>query len=921
MYNFFHPQHNSFSWNTTENLPNENENELISPKHHTYSHTLTLINVTRDHAGAYLCHFPENEREKNLTVAQVSFDVVAVLIPNIKSPLSEKIEIREKDGKSFSLSCIVEAFPTSLFNNSIKWTKETIDDFEFKDASDASEVNAMLASKTIIETNNTHITVKVTVDKASKKHNGTYICAVTQPMALDKNFGRKIEKRTSVLIQSAPIAMITFVKAVGKDRIFLNWTVSDNGNSPIKMFLPHYKEENGTNFHYTPNRVEGNVTSMVIDKLQKNTKYKFQISARNEIDTGPVTDWAEMVQTLNEDPVFVPIMEVKGSSHATITIGWQPPPPEILDFIHFYEVEVYQDNYTNVEKAFHAQNSRNLPYMASDLKTATEYFFRVRACNDYIKECGNWSEVVNGTTMDGFSSAPLEVRVTCTHHNVSRRNFVTVEWSPPSKPNGIVMSYQVLLEGTAYFKSDLGLYVNQTYGPKARNIDRTQETKTIYENVPPNTNFTVSIAAVTRSKKPGERAPATCTMPPTVPEHVGKTVFGKYQTENYNWIFKLYLPRVSERNGKICCYRVYMIRVGNHFNPEKSPDDLDVLTYEEIHTSNNTSGGAYLANVIESNQYQSEILLGTTKHHILNRNKFNEKCKACMANITRKKVNLVPETFDEVDDDEKDEEGEKVILNVETPGEVVPSEDAKVQPAKKRRRRNDQPEPKQLNILAYSHAAEKSSETIELFDGPLDMKSNYSGFVEVIVENDEMDDRVLSTYSDYFSPISPKAPVIPDLDDKNPMLMAITYLLAGLIVLVISLFFMLCLLHRYQKKHIMQGNEVVSLTDSLRLLCHGGRANHHQHRSLNTVSKPPDLPPIQKHDLPQAYIDRHKDSDYGFQHEFELLPDRFTDRTSRSGDMKENVYKNRYPDIKAYDQTRVKLSPINGIIGTDYINA
>lgn len=259
-----------------------------------------------------------------------------------------------------------------------------------------------------------------------------------------------------------------------------------------------------------------------------------------------------------------------------------------------------------------------------------------------------------------------------------------------------------------------------------------------------------------------------------------------------------------------------------------------------------------------------------------------------------------------------------MVLDSEIPSEAQ-SDDQKPQQARRRRRRSEESEPKQLNIL--SHAAEKSSDNIDLFDGPLDIQSNYSGFVEVIVENDEMDDRVLSTYSDYFPAISPKAPIIPEEPAPSSMLMAITYLLAGLIVLVISLFFLLCLLHRYQKKHIMQGNEVVSLTDSLRLLCHGGRANHHQHRTLNTVSKPPDLPPIQKHDLPQAYIDRHKDSDYGFQHEFELLPDRFTDRTSRSGDMKENVYKNRYPDIKAYDQTRVKLASVNGIIGSDYINA
>lgn len=222
-------------------MPNDNENELKSSKHHTYSHTLTLNNVTKQDSGAFLCHFPENEQEKNLTIAQVSFEVVVVSIPTIKSPLNEEIKIKEKDGKSFTLTCVVEAFPSNLFNNSIKWTKETIDYFENNDAYDASEINAVLANKTKITTNDTHITVAVTVDKAAKKHNGTYICSVVEPMLLDKSFGRRIEKRTSVLIQSAPIAMITFAKAIGKNRIFLNWTVTDNGNSPVNMFLPQFK--------------------------------------------------------------------------------------------------------------------------------------------------------------------------------------------------------------------------------------------------------------------------------------------------------------------------------------------------------------------------------------------------------------------------------------------------------------------------------------------------------------------------------------------------------------------------------------------------------------------------------------------------------------------------------------------------------
>lgn len=901
-----------FSQNTTENEPFEDENELKSPRKHTYSHILTLINITKEHNGSYLCHFPENEREKNIT-HQISFVVVTVALPKILGPSNEEIKRKEKDNGDVYLKCTVETFPTDLFNGSVKWEKETIDVLENKDSSGSSEINAYIANKTLIVTNETHIDISIKIDKVSKKHNGTYICSVSQPLALEKEIGI-VQKRTSILIQTVPIVMISFAKAIGKNRIFLNWTVSDNGNSPIKIFLIQFKQENDTEFRYVEDKIPGNVTSTVVIKLNPNSKYQFKISANNEIGTGPPTEWSNLVQTLNEDPIFIPVVEVKGNSHSTITIGWQPPPPDLLDYIHYYEVIVFQSNQTTVDEAIHPQNSRNLPYMVNDLKTATEYFFKVRACSEFNKECGKWSEVVNGTTMDGLSSAPLDIKISC---NMSRRSYISVEWSAPINPNGIVTSYQVTLEGTAYFKNQSGKIEKSVYGPKAKNADRSQFAA-VYENIPANTNYTVNVAAITRSKKPGDRAPASCTMPPTVPDQIPRVVWGKYQAESSNWIFKLLLPRVSERNGRICCYRIYMIRIGTSSNFEIPAEDLDVATYDEIHNINNTEGGAYMADIVASSRYTSEIFLGNSKRQKIFRNDpngFAKKCKACLEHITRKKIRIVEKTSssDDSDDDDEDEK-------IETASEVTNSDlETKVQ----RRRRHESTEPKQLNILG-SLSMHHSSDFISLFDGPLDAKSNYSGFIEVIIENeDDNEEKQVSAFSEYFPIMSPQPPPFSNTDElpDNHMMMAITYLLAGLIILVISLFFLLCLLHRYQKKHIIQGNEIVSLTDSLRLLCHGGRANHHQHRSLNTVSKPPDLPPISREILPQSYIDRHKDSDYGFQHEFELLPDRFTDRTSRSGDMKENVYKNRYPDIKCYDQTRVKLSTLNGLIGSDYINA
>ena len=52
-----------------------------------------------------------------------------------------------------------------------------------------------------------------------------------------------------------------------------------------------------------------------------------------------------------------------------------------------------------------------------------------------------------------------------------------------------------------------------------------------------------------------------------------------------------------------------------------------------------------------------------------------------------------------------------------------------------------------------------------------------------------------------------------------------------------------------------------------------------------------------------------------------MLPDRFPDRTTRHSEARENLYKNRYPDIKAYDQTRVRLSQVDSVVGSDYVNA
>lgn len=208
------------------------------------------------------------------------------------------------------------------------------------------------------------------------------------------------------------------------------------------------------------------------------------------------------------------------------------------------------------------------------------------------------------------------------------------------------------------------------------------------------------------------------------------------------------------------------------------------------------------------------------------------------------------------------------------------------------------------------------------------------------------EDKILSTYSDYFETRTAGPPPIDESngDGLSTVLNIVTQVLCGLILLVLVLLSALYFWHRYSKNAV-QGHENISLRDSLRYLnsnrkqkqmdtyiftlsstfsrafC-GGRSSHnHRHLIGSSTSKPADIGPINKTDLPNAYVQRHKDTDLGFLREYEILPNRFNDRTTKHSDLKENVFKNRYPDIKAYDQTRVRLAERNGTIGSDYINA
>lgn len=134
-----------------------------------------------------------------------------------------------------------------------------------------------------------------------------------------------------------------------------------------------------------------------------------------------------------------------------------------------------------------------------------------------------------------------------------------------------------------------------TWGPKVTSVSETTFNARFY-NVSSNTNYTVRVSAVTRTKRNGEYKELYCRMPPTVPDKYKMSRFSwRKVTEEGKWLFKLLMYRISERNGPICCYRIYMVRMETQqmLAELPSPENLPVGSYQEAHRT--PKGGVYVA--------------------------------------------------------------------------------------------------------------------------------------------------------------------------------------------------------------------------------------------------------------------------------------------------------------------------------------
>ncbi|XP_066594024.1 tyrosine-protein phosphatase 69D isoform X2 [Prorops nasuta] len=844
---------------------------------------LDIKKANRNDTGNYTCNAKTNNGKFLKETIQIRIIEPGKIVP-VQS-------VRAKVTTYTSLECHFHGYPLSNFS----WIK----------GNDSESIDNLAALSSTTFLNETSVLLSLHFKSLSRKDNGTYVCKA-------HDYNGVISAYRNLFVIDIPQVSIDFMKAVGAGSIFLNWTAID-GNEPIKEYFIKHRRNGTDSYQYYHGQIGGGNTSYVLKGFEKGTAYQFGIGASNSVGSSHERFDPRWITTLERDPVFTPNVSVNGVTENSITIAWTQPPQNLKEHVHYYNL-----------MATHAEQKRETVYPAQsftvyafvDLEPATTYKFKIAACSDYTKLCGNWSAEVNGTTLDGVASPPKNLTVTCRFDNLTSNSFVSITWIHPEKPNGVITRYDIHVSGVANYKNDIGRWVEERWDPPSWSVY--QKNSTQYDKISPNTNYTVRVRGVTRSRTPGQEAIGNCSTPVTVPEreNLNLRTWRKIESQGRQ-LFQLYLPRISERNGPICCYRIFLVKLASKktIADLPPPENINVHSYQYVHSS--PSSGAYIAEVFDSSRLIPEIFLGDGESN--NGSATCDRCIGLRPMPPPAVLHFVPEVptttpvITTVSTSSTNitnpEEATVFAQKGETtePTTIASNDDtttATPSVANERKKR-ESPEPKSTRIENFDVVSPVSQ------DGFLDEKSNYTGFIEVIVYG-KKEGEVLAAYSSYFPVLYGGMDPRIIADEQVTTLGIILQISVALILVIIVLLVALCVLHRYTKRVEQRGEEVITLRNSFRSL----RGRHQL-----VAASPPDMPPVPKHELLQAYLERHKDSDYGFQQEFEMLPDKFTDRTTRASESRENLYKNRYPDIKCYDQTRVRLAQIDGICGSDYINA
>ncbi|XP_069845283.1 phosphatidylinositol phosphatase PTPRQ [Dipodomys merriami] len=225
--------------------------------------------------------------------------------------------------------------------------------------------------------------------------------------------------------------------------IILFWTPPSKPNGIIQYYSVYYRNNSGTfmqNFtlHEVTNEFGNMTSSAIIDKLAIFSHYTFWLTASTSVGNGNKSSDIIQVYTDQDIPEgLVRNLTYESISSTAINVSWSPPP--LPNGLVFYYVSLHlQQTPGHVGTLVTYENSMYF----GNLEKYSDYIFKITPSTEKGFSDNYTAQLHIKTEEDVPETSP----VINTFKNLSSSSIL-LSWDPPLKPNGIIISYNLTLQG------------------------------------------------------------------------------------------------------------------------------------------------------------------------------------------------------------------------------------------------------------------------------------------------------------------------------------------------------------------------------------------------------------------------------------------------------------------------------------------
>ncbi|XP_054428066.1 receptor-type tyrosine-protein phosphatase F isoform X5 [Pteronotus mesoamericanus] len=655
-------------------------------------------------------------------------------------------------------------------------------------------------------------------------------------------------------------------------------------------------------------------SSYTLEDLKPDTLYRFQLAARSEMGVGVFTPTIE-ARTAQSTPSAPPQkVTCVSTGSTTVRVSWVPPPADsrngvITQYSVAYEAVDGEDRRRQVVNGISREHSS---WDLVGLEKWTEYRVWVRAHTD-VGPGPESSPVLVRTNEDVPSGPPRKVEV-----EPLNSTAVHVSWKlpVPSKQHGQIRGYQV-----TYVRLENG---EPRGAPIIQDVMLAEAQETTISGLTPETTYSITVAAYTTKGDGARSKPKIVTTTGAVFAKNFRVAAAMKTSVLLSWevpdSYKSAVPFKILYNGQ-------SVEVDGH-SMRKLIADLQPDTQYSFVLMNRGSSAGGLQHLV-SIRTAPDLL----PHKPLPASAYMEDGRFTLSMPHVQDPSLVRWFYIVVVPIDR-VGGSMLTPRWSTPEELELDEllEAIEQGSREQRRRRRQTErlkpyvAAQVDVLPKTFTLGDKKSYRGFYNRPLSPDLSYQCFVLASLKESVEQPQKRYAASPYSDEIVVQ--VMPAQQQEEPEMLWVTGPVLAVILIILIVIAILLFKRKRTHSPSSKDEQSIGLKDSL--LAHSSdpvemrRLNYQTPGSsvpsCPNISSMRDHPPIPITDLADN-IERLKANDgLKFSQEYESI-DPGQQFTWENSNLEVNKPKNRYANVIAYDHSRVILTSIDGVPGSDYINA